>query len=137
MEEVRYEVRRKPGGEEFLELMAAAWGNPGPDFGPVLERSFTWVTARVADRLVGFVNVAWDGGVHFFLLDTSVHPDWRHRGIGQRLVREAIAACEGHGDWLHVDADDALMDDFYRPCGFIPTPAGLVNLRAGSATAPA
>jgi hypothetical protein len=33
------------------------------------------VTARFGDRaLIGFVNVAWDGGDHAFLIDTKVHP---------------------------------------------------------------
>jgi len=94
----------------------------------VLARSFTWITASNDDDLVGFVNVAWDGGVHFFLLDTTVHPDWARRGIGRRLVEEAIDACRHHGEWLHVDADEALMSGFYQRCGFAPTPAGLVNL---------
>ena len=33
--------------------------------------SLGWVVrARRADGLVGFVNIAWDGGVHAFVLDT-------------------------------------------------------------------
>lgn len=90
--------------------------------------SFTWITATSDEALIGFVNVAWDGDVHFFLLDTTVHPDHRGRGIGRRLVDEAIDACRGHGDWLHVDADADLMARLYRPAGFVPTPAGLVDL---------
>jgi len=43
---------------------------------------------------VGFVNVAWDGDVHFFLLDTTVAPSRQGNGIGRRLVEEAIDASE-------------------------------------------
>ena len=94
-----------------------------------LAHSFTWVTASSGDELVGFVNVAWDGDTHFFLLDTTVHPNWQRRGIGRRLVEEAIEACRGHGEWLHVDASEELMTRFYLRCGFESTPAGLADLR--------
>jgi GNAT superfamily N-acetyltransferase len=113
-------------------LFTAAWGSPKAGYERVFAHSFTWIAAWVGDELVGFVNVAWDGDVHFFLLDTTVHPDRQGKGIGQRLVEEAIDACRGHGEWLHVDADEDLMTGFYvRHCGFDPTAAGLVDLRQG------
>ncbi|MEU6644293.1 hypothetical protein ABZ863_17305 [Saccharomonospora sp. NPDC046836] len=34
--------------------------------------SLGWACAREGDTLVGFVNVAWDSGVHAFILDTVV-----------------------------------------------------------------
>lgn len=64
----------------------------------MLERSLTWVTAHTdAGELIGFVNVAWDGGVHAFLLDTTVHPDHGRRGVGTGLVRRAAEASRGRG----------------------------------------
>ncbi len=99
------------------------------DWDPVLAHSMGWVCAYVGERLVGFVNVAWDGAVHAFLLDTTVHPDYQRRGIGMALVREATAlAREGGAEWLHVDYADAL-EPFYRGCDFVPTPAGLIHLQ--------
>ena len=38
----------------------------------VSRHSLGRVSAREDDQLVGFVNVAWAGGVHAFLLDTLV-----------------------------------------------------------------
>lgn len=116
---------------ELGKLREAAWG--GPDDGlwwtPVLERSLTWITAHDGAALVGFVNVAWDGGVHAFLLDTSVHPDWQRRGIGAQLVRRAAeAARTGALEWLHVDFGPHLTD-FYAGCGFQTTSAGLLRLK--------
>ena len=56
----------------------------------IRRRSLGWVTARVGDgMLIGFVNVAWDGGDHAFLLDPKVRPDHQRRGIGTELVRRA------------------------------------------------
>ncbi|HEX7077439.1 MAG TPA: GNAT family N-acetyltransferase [Candidatus Eisenbacteria bacterium] len=125
---IRYARRRDLDLRELDSLFAAAWGKPKPGYARVFAHSFTWVTASCGDELVGFVNVAWDGDTHFFLLDTTVHPNWQRRGIGRRLVQEAIEACRGRGEWVHVDADQELMAGFYQRCGFRPTAAGLVRL---------
>jgi ribosomal protein S18 acetylase RimI-like enzyme len=125
---IRYERRPKLDVEALGALFTAAWGAPKPGYAVVFGHSFTWIGAWDGDELVGFVNVAWDGDVHFFLLDTTVHPGWQRRGIGRRLVEEAIDACRGHGEWLHVDADEGLMTGFYTASGFVPTPAGVLDL---------
>ena len=96
-----------------------------------LERySLGWVTAVEGEDLVGFVNVAWDGGVHAFLLDTMVRADRRRTGIGRALVETAVAGAQASGcEWLHVDFDDHLRGFYLDECGFTPTGAGLVQLR--------
>jgi GNAT superfamily N-acetyltransferase len=95
----------------------------------VLKRSLAHVGAYDGDRLVGFVNVAWDGGVHAFLLDTTVHPDVQRQGIATSLVRRAAElAGERGAEWLHVDYEPHL-ESFYRGCGFRPTGAGLIALK--------
>jgi threonine dehydrogenase-like Zn-dependent dehydrogenase len=87
-----------------------------------------FVRARAGDQLVGFVNVATDGGAHAFLLDTTVHRDWQRRGIGRRVVTAAITEARTSGmTWLHVDYEPHL-DNFYRGCGFRSTDAGLLHL---------
>ena len=96
----------------------------------VERHSLGWVCAFDAERLVGFVNVAWDGGVHAFVIDTLVAGDRRHGGIGHRLLevveRESRrAGCE----WLHVDFEEELRDFYFGACGFAPTPAGVIALR--------
>lgn len=81
-------------------------------------------------------NVAWDGGVHAFLLDTTVHPDVQRRGLGTQLVQAAAAECFARGlHWLHVDYEPHL-DDFYRGCGFVHTHAGLLRLNGSAEEAP-
>ena len=114
---------------ELNALFAAAWPHHAEArFGPVLDRSLTWVAAWRGDRLVGFVNVATDGGAHAFLLDTTVHPDVQRRGVGRRLVAAAVEQVRVAGvAWLHVDHEPHL-DGFYRGCGFRPTTAGLLRL---------
>jgi ribosomal protein S18 acetylase RimI-like enzyme len=121
------------GNAELNALRDAAWSAVGDqDWAPILARSLGWVGARDGERLVGFVNVAWDGGVHAFLLDTTVHPDYQRQGIGRALVREAAEMARQRGaEWLHVDYEDDL-DPFYRGCGFRPTLAGLIDLASPS-----
>ncbi len=122
-------VRAPVADAQLNELFAAAWpSHTDTAFGPIHERSLTWITAWREDRLVGYVNVATDGGMHAFLLDPTVHPAERRRGLGQRLVRAAAReAAEAGATWLHVDYE-ARLDEFYRRCGFVPTAAGLMRL---------
>lgn len=111
-------------------LWQAAWGlSPGSGYVEnVLKRSLVHVGAYENDRLVGIVNVAWDGGQHAFLLDTTVHPDVQRRGIATSLVRRAATLARERGaHWLHVDFEPHL-EGFYRACGFRPTGAGLTDL---------
>jgi GNAT superfamily N-acetyltransferase len=115
---------------EINELRSVAWPESGAqDWDAVLGHSLGWVTVRVGEELVGFANVAWDGGSHAFLLDTVVHPGVRRQGIGKRLVERAVAlAREAGADWLHVDFEPEART-FYEASGFRPTDAGLLALR--------
>ena len=118
-----------PSDEAMRRLWRVAWGDGGPEsFQPLLRRSLAHVGAYDGAALVGFVNVAWDGGVHAFILDTCVDVDFRRQGIALRLVeRAAEVARERGAHWLHVDYEPHL-EGFYRQCGFGPTAAGLMRL---------
>ena len=118
-----------PSNEELNELWAEAWGSyDRRDFRKILARSLTHVGAYEDERLIGFVNVATDGGLHAFVLDTCVRPMWRRRGIATMLVKEATSAARVRGaTWLHVDFEPHLTS-FYRACGFKSTEAGLMRL---------
>jgi GNAT superfamily N-acetyltransferase len=126
-----YALRGAVDDVALSQLHAAAFGET-PRLQPWARRlaahSLTWVTAVEDARLVGFVNVAWDGGTHAFLLDTVVAPDRQRAGIGRELVARArTAAVDAGCAWLHVDYA-AAHTDFYSACGFTPTAAGLVRL---------
>jgi ribosomal protein S18 acetylase RimI-like enzyme len=126
-------VTRFPVDDAALSaLHARAFGVPVVvrSWAAQLERhALTWVGAFEAGELAGFVQVAWDGGEHAFLLDTAVDPAAQGRGIGAALVRAATAEARAAGCcWLHVDFEPHL-DRFYRErCGFRPTQAGLISL---------
>ncbi|UCC61892.1 MAG: GNAT family N-acetyltransferase [Anaerolineae bacterium] len=130
--DVHYHTSPALTNDELNGLFAISWpGHQRRDFQPVLAHSLAYVCAYRGETLIGYVNVAWDGGIHAFLLDTTVHPAWRRRGIGTALVRRAAAAARQRGMvWLHVDCTPQLRD-FYRACGFTHTTAGLMNLSSG------
>jgi GNAT superfamily N-acetyltransferase len=96
---------------------------------PVNRYSLGWVCARDDGRLVGFVNVAWDGGAHAFVLDTVVATSVARRGVGTRLVAVATDNARAAGcEWLHVDFEPHLRSFYFDACGFRPTDAGLIQL---------
>ena len=126
--------RGEVGGAELNELHAEAfetrvYDDAEWDWRAQLAHSLGWVTARDAGRLVGFVNVPWDGLVHAWLQDTMVAADARHRGVGTELVAVAVREARSAGcEWLHVDFGDHLRAFYLDACGFAPTNAGLIEL---------
>ena len=126
-------IRRAPPlPNEILEaLLQAAWEDRAPqDHVRVLGRSLIWFGAYDDGRLVGYANLAWDGWGHAFLIDPTVHPDYRGRGLGRRIVRAALDAAREHPtvEWVHVDAPAELMEKFYVPAGFSPSAAGVIRV---------
>ncbi|MFC7219243.1 GNAT family N-acetyltransferase [Streptomyces polyrhachis] len=114
-------------------LHADGFGGPvgkGDWLGRVRRHSLGWVCARTRDgTLVGFVNVAWDGGAHAFVLDTVVARDHRSRGVGTALVEAAARGARAAGcTWLHVDFEEHLRPFYVETCGFRETAAGLIAL---------
>jgi ribosomal protein S18 acetylase RimI-like enzyme len=129
---IQYEWRGAFGNAELNALHAEGFGHRvlDDDWKRQVERwSLGWVCARDGNRLVGFVNVPWDGAVHAFILDTLVSGRARRQGIGTRMVAIATERARAAGcEWLHVDFDDELGTFYYESCGFKPAPAGLITL---------
>jgi ribosomal protein S18 acetylase RimI-like enzyme len=129
---ISYQWRGLVRNRELNALHAEGFGHPPLDDdweAQIVRHSLGWVCARDEEKLVGFVNVAWDGGVHAFVLDTLVATSARRHGIGSRMV--AIAAEQARAakcEWLHVDFEERLRAFYLGGCGFRPTQAGLIRL---------
>jgi ribosomal protein S18 acetylase RimI-like enzyme len=92
-----YQVNPPVTGPELNALFAAVWPSHTPtDFAPVLSRSLAYLCAHSGDQLIGFINLAWDGGRHAFILDTTVHRAFQRRGIGRQLVNQAMTTAQNH-----------------------------------------
>lgn len=129
--QIEYRISPPVTNEELNALFAnSTWPNhQWWDFDSVIQKSLGYICAYQCNQLVGFVNVAWDGGQHGFLLDTTVRRDMQHQGIGIELVRRAEDLAREAGlEWLHVDFEERLRE-FYEKCGFKNTKAGLIKLR--------
>jgi ribosomal protein S18 acetylase RimI-like enzyme len=123
------------GDDEMIDLVLSHGGHPQRGWWDrIRPHSLGWVTARSSDgTLVGFVNVAWDGSDHAFLIDPKTRGSFQHRGIGTRLVRLAAEQAQAAGcEWLHADFEPQLRSFYLDTCGFAPTDAGVIDLRAPS-----
>jgi ribosomal protein S18 acetylase RimI-like enzyme len=128
---VDYRWRAEISDRQLTELTASHGGRAEAGWWDrIRPHSLGWVSAHQTDgTLVGFVNVAWDGADHAFLLDTKVRTDCQRRGIARELVRRAALEAKGRGcEWLHVDFEVALSPFYLEACGFQPTAAGLIHL---------
>src|SRR5208283_567205 len=86
---ISYEWRGQFSNDSVNALHAEGFGHRVLDddwWAQVNEHSLGWVCAHDGEDLVGFVNVAWDGGVHAFVLDTLVTARMRRHGIGRQIV---------------------------------------------------
>ncbi|GAB2808483.1 GNAT family N-acetyltransferase [Streptomyces daliensis] len=130
-EEISYTWRDPLTDEEMTDLTHSHGGDPVTGWwNKTKEHSLGWVGARnKKGTLVGFVNVAWDGADHAFLIDTKTRGTFQHRGIATTTVRLAAAHARAAGcEWLHVDFTPELSGSYLNAYGFRPTNAGLIHL---------
>ena len=129
---ITYEWRGSFKSREVEELHAEAFHRDVVDFDwqeQTRDHSLGWVCARDGGELVGFVNLAWDGAGHAFILDTIVAERAGRQGIGTQLVSVATSQARTAGcEWLHVDFEDHLRAFYFDACRFTPTNAGLIRL---------
>ena len=114
---LEFHVSPPVSNDALNQLFATAWTNhTAANFAAVLSHSLLYVCAYADGRLVGFVNVAWDGGIHGFILDTTVHAEYQCRGIGRKLVKAAIESARAKSiEWLHVDYEQHPKLMFFFP----------------------
>lgn len=98
MNDIDFTERPTISDAALNDLLALAWpAHERRNFARVLSQSLSFVGAFHAQQVVGFVNVAWHGGSHSFILDPTVHPHYQRRGIGSELVRHAVTAAIENG----------------------------------------
>jgi len=128
--EISYLWRGAISDDEMVDLIESHGGDASSGWwDQIRAHSLGWVSARHGETLVGFVNVAWDGGDHAFLLDTKTRGDRQRQGIATNLVAVATDYAKAAGcEWLHVDFRPEHRPFYLEACGFEPTDAGLIHL---------
>lgn len=91
-DKLKYLVNPAISNDKLNELFVQSWhAHTDMDFESIHLHSLACVVSYNNDEPIGYINIAWDGYIHAFLLNTTVHPDWRLKGIGQALVQKAAA----------------------------------------------
>ena len=75
-------------------------------------------------RLVGLVRVVGDGASIAYVQDLLVHPDWQRRGIGARLLRDAMERFARVRQFLLLADDAPAPRAFYEAMGLGPVGEG-------------
>jgi GNAT superfamily N-acetyltransferase len=128
---VSYAWRGPITDDEMVDLVKSYSGRAAAGWwDQIRTHSLGWIAARNRDGLlVGFVNVAWDGGDHAFLIDTRTRGGYQRQGVGAEVVRQAAPCAKAAGcEWLHVDFEAELAPFYLNAGGFRPTDAGLIHL---------
>lgn len=119
--------------EQLWRLYQGEWWSKGrslSDVTTMLEHSGVVVGyAELNGTLVAFARALTDGLYRAFLLDVIVAPDYRHQGVGARLMKEIIA----HPVLAKVESIVLFcrpeLIEFYRRCGFATSDTGIVSMR--------
>src|SRR5258706_10419428 len=90
-------VRRSPTVDEYLDLIrSVGWKARNPRaIADALRNSVFAVVARLDDATIAMGRVIGDGGLHYYLSDVAVRPEFQRRGIGTRIVRELQQFLDG------------------------------------------
>ena len=107
---------------------AVGWDRNGGAYDKVLARHYTYYTVRDDNGLlVGYMSILSDGIADAFLLDLIVHPQWQHKGIGERIVRRAIRDMKDAGVRCVQVTFNEELESFYARCGFHIFKGGVID----------
>lgn len=98
------------------------WRNASQTFAHALENLPYFVVAELAGQTVGYLFSSLQGNIGR-LIRVAVHPDYQGRGIGARLLAEAIEFFRTEKVkvvTLNTQKDNAVSQRLYRHFGFRP-----------------
>ncbi|WP_206023585.1 GNAT family N-acetyltransferase [Saccharibacillus alkalitolerans] len=106
--------------EEVPNLRKAiGWDGRESDYPALFERCNFWAGAKDEQgNLVAFGYVAGMGLQHGYMEDIMVHPDYRGRGIGERLVKRLLEEAQAYGLEIVTLTFAERHASFYERCGF-------------------
>ncbi|MEN6609576.1 MAG: GNAT family N-acetyltransferase [Methanoregulaceae archaeon] len=88
----------------------------------LISGSFVFAVAidPVSRRTVGMGRVISDGVSDAYIQDLVVHPDFRKKGVGKKLLETLLAHCKAADmTWISLIAEPG-MEGFYLSLGFRP-----------------
>jgi len=81
-------VRQTPTTEDYARIIkAVGWRPRQPEAVKIALRNSCFSVCAVSDDVVvGFGRVIGDGGIHLYVTDVVVLPEFQHHGIGTAIV---------------------------------------------------
>ena len=81
-----------------------------------------------AERAIGFLRLRTDGATEGHISDITIHPDYQRRGLGEAMMRWALARFRDDGQraaTLTVSTGNGAAIALYRKLGFTAGEAGI------------
>jgi spermidine synthase len=125
---IEYSFLQTPTPIQITELIhlyrLAGWWTNQTDHPSVVtdivSGSHCFLVARQKDSIIAMGRAISDGVCDAYIQDVTVNPDFRHQGIGTRIVAELVARLEADGiGWIGLIAERK-THPFFRPLGFAP-----------------
>lgn len=121
--QVRWMIRRDLA--EVLAIEAAAWGSDAWDDKQFLlrlgERNCIGLVAEHGEKVVGFaLHEIHKHKLH--VADLAVHPEWRWKGVGRRLIDKLVSKLSVHRrNRITVDVHEQFLEShlWLRRMGFV------------------
>jgi len=113
------EINMKISQEEVPDLRESiGWDRRKGDYPILFERCNFWAgVSDEHDRLIAFGYITGMGLQHGYMEDLMVHPLYRQRGIGKKLVAALVLEAESFGIEIVTLTFDPVHTDFYQSCG--------------------
>lgn len=131
MGSLSYRTRPALTNDDLNDLFGRAYNKTmSVDFQRILGQSLTWIGGYDGQVLHAWINVAWDGFVHAFLVDRTAVDD-PDGAIRSELVREAIEAIRRDHPTVFKIHTDCRPDelDWLGDLGLQELPGGIVLLQ--------
>lgn len=128
-----YRTRPALSNDDLNGLFGRAYNKTmSVDFQRILRQSLTWVAGYDGDVLRGWINVAWDGFVHAFLVDRTAVDD-PDGAIRSELVQEAIEVIRRDHPTVFKIHTECRSDEirWLTELGLQEQPGGIVVLDRG------
>jgi len=121
-----YLLEESPTAQERIEIRkAVGWGEPDCDAAAVSVANCLYsVCIRCEGKLIGLVRVVGDGGLHYYLQDVVILPEFQGRGLGAAIMDNLMAYLRSHvksGAVIGLLAAKG-KEPFYEKYGFIARP---------------
>ena len=128
---MKYKIILNGEVEAFeIEVLRAevGWDNTENQCQRALERAHSHYTVRHEGKLIAYLSVVSDGVADALLVDLMVHPDFRRKGIGTSLIRQAILDLKDIVQCVHVIFNPE-EESIYRDNGFCILKGGIFDFK--------